>query len=91
MKHAEASPSSHASHGEFAHLDQVVLHDIADNAKLVKVTAAAVGAEGLLEADLHVGNEVAVPRGRQELVRKSAHIHQQTQHGMLYHDITSRD
>lgn len=58
--------------GSEVHLEQVVLHDIADDAKFVKVAAAAVGAKGLLEADLHVGDEVAVPRRRQELVCESA-------------------
>lgn len=55
-----------------AHLCQVILHDITDDAKLIKVPSAALCAKGLLEADLHVGDEVSVPRGRQELIGKSA-------------------
>ena len=54
------------------HLTEVVLHDVADDAELVEVAAAPVRAKGLLEADLHVADEVAVPRGAQELVREPA-------------------
>lgn len=55
---------------ESAYLAKVILHDISDDPKLVKVAASAVGAERLLEADLHIGDEVAVPCGRQKLVGK---------------------
>ena len=55
-----------------AHLCQVILHDIPDDAKLIKVPSAALCAKGLLEANLHIGDEVSVPCGRQELVGKSA-------------------
>ena len=41
----------------------MVLHDVADDAKLVEVAPAALGAEGLLEGDGDVGNGVAVPDG----------------------------
>src|SRR5690606_24291928 len=47
-------------------LEQVVLHDVADDAELVKVAAAALGAEGLLEDDLDVVDVVAVPGGAEE-------------------------
>lgn len=53
-----------------AHLHEVVLHDVPDDAELVKVAPAALRAEGLLEADLDVGDRVAAPGGRQELVGK---------------------
>ena len=55
-----------------AHLCQVILHDISDDAKLIKVSPAALCAKGFLEADLHIGDEVPVPRWGQELVGKSA-------------------
>ncbi len=55
-----------------AHLCQVILHDIPDDAKLIKVPSAALCSKGLLEADLHIGDEIPVPCGRQELVGKSA-------------------
>lgn len=49
----------------------MVLHDIADDAKLVKVPAAALGAEGLLERNLHVVDVMPVPRSPEERVAKS--------------------
>lgn len=36
------------------HLRQVVLQDLTDNAKLVTVSAATIGAKWLLDRDLHV-------------------------------------
>jgi hypothetical protein len=36
------------------HTKHTVLHDIANDAKLVKVTATALGAERLLECDLRM-------------------------------------
>jgi hypothetical protein len=50
----------------------VVLHDIADDPKLVKVSAPALRPKGLLEANLNIGDEVAVPCGVQKLVGKPA-------------------
>eukprot|EP00955_Chlamydomonas_euryale_P079968 363362-Chlamydomonas_euryale.AAC.16 len=44
-----------------AHLHEVVLHDVADNAVLVKVAAATLRTEVLLEDDLHVVDIVAIP------------------------------
>lgn len=38
-----------------------VLHDIADNAKVIKVAATALGAKRLLEGDLDIVNVFAVP------------------------------
>lgn len=35
-------------------LEQVVLHDIPDDAKLIEVAAAPVGAKRLFEADLDI-------------------------------------
>ena len=40
-----------------------VLHDITDDPKLVKVSTASLGAEGLLEGDLNVGDEGLVEGG----------------------------
>lgn len=39
----------------------MVLHDITNDAELVKVTAPAFGAERLFEVDLHRGDVVAIP------------------------------
>ncbi len=54
------------------HLCEVILHDVPDNAKLIKVASPPLSAKGLLEAYLHIGDEVSVPRWRQELIGKSA-------------------
>jgi len=49
----QLAQTAHSSHRhERTHLQQVVLHHVADDAKLVKVAAAALRAEGLLEGDL---------------------------------------
>ncbi len=59
-------------HGEQRqHLEQVVLHDVADDAELVKVPATPLGAERLLERDLDVIDVVAVPGRAQERVAES--------------------
>ena len=57
------------------HLYEVVLHDVADDAELVKVAAAALRAERLLEADLHVADVVPVPGRSEEGVGKAHHQH----------------
>ena len=62
----EGDGALHGDEGE--DLQQVVLHDVADDAELVKVAAAALGAEGLLEDDLDVVDVVAVPGGAEERV-----------------------
>jgi hypothetical protein len=49
----------------------MVLHDVADNAELVKVAASALGAKWLLECDLHIVNVMAVPGGAKEGVSKT--------------------
>jgi len=49
----------------------MVLHDITNDAKLIKVSATSLGAEWLLERDLNVVNVVAVPVGTHELVAES--------------------
>mmetsp|Transcript_23329 Transcript_23329/g.58917 ORF Transcript_23329/g.58917 Transcript_23329/m.58917 type:complete len:213 (-) Transcript_23329:630-1268(-) len=56
------------------HLQQMVLNHVADDADGVKVAAAAVGAEGLLEGDLHVGYVLLVPDARKHNVGE-AHEH----------------
>ena len=55
-----------------ANLQKVVLHDIPDDAKLVKVAAAPLRAEGLLEADLDVADVIPVPCWLDEVVGKPA-------------------
>ena len=52
-------------------LQQVVLQDVPDDAELVKVAAAALSAEGLLEGDNDGGDVVAVPRGAEDGVGES--------------------
>ena len=59
----------------FTHLDEMVLHDIPDNAKLVKVTAPSFGAKRLLERDLDVADVLIIPNGAQEGVCKAQHQH----------------
>jgi hypothetical protein len=49
----------------------MVLHDIANDAKLVKISATPLGTERLLERDLHVVDVVPVPGGTQERVAES--------------------
>jgi hypothetical protein len=49
----------------------MVLHDIADDAKLIEVTTAALGAKGLFEDNLHAGNVMSAPVGAKELVSES--------------------
>jgi hypothetical protein len=48
----------------------MVLHNISDDTKLVKVTTTALGTERLLEGDLDVVDVVSVPGGAKELVTK---------------------
>jgi hypothetical protein len=49
----------------------VVLHDISNDAKLIKVTASALSAERLLEGDLDVVDVVAVPGSAEERVTEA--------------------
>jgi hypothetical protein len=49
----------------------MVLHDITNDAKLVKVTTTAFSAKWLLEGDLHVVNMVSVPGCAKEFVSES--------------------
>ena len=49
-------------HGhEAQYLQQVVLHDVADDAELVEVAAAALRAERLRERDQNAGDVIAMP------------------------------
>ena len=57
-----------------ARLHEVVLHDVANDAKLIKVAAAALSAKRLLEGDLNVGDVVQVPGRPQECICKSQHL-----------------
>ena len=50
-----------------------VLHDVADDTKLVKVPATSLGPERLLERDLNVRNEVLVERRVEHDVGESEH------------------
>lgn len=49
----------------------MVLHDISDNAKLVKVASTALGAKRLLEGDLHIVDVVSVPGSTKEGVAEA--------------------
>jgi hypothetical protein len=49
----------------------MVLHDVADDAKLVKVAAPTLGTKWLLECDLHIIDVMAVPGGAKEGVSKT--------------------
>jgi hypothetical protein len=49
----------------------VVLHDVADDAELVEVAAAALSAERLLEGDADGGNVVAIPGRAKKMVAES--------------------
>lgn len=46
----------------------MVLHDVANDAELVKVAAATLRAEGLLKGDDHAGNVVTVPSGAEDAI-----------------------
>ena len=46
---------------------QVILDDVPDDAELVEVTPAAVGAERLLEGDLDVRDVLVVPHAAKHL------------------------
>lgn len=48
-----------------------VLHDIANNAKLVKVSTSTLGTKRLLECDLDIVNVIAVPGSAKEFVTES--------------------
>lgn len=52
-------------------LQKMVLHDITDDAELVKVPTSAFGTKRLLEGDLDVVDVIAVPGCSQELVTES--------------------
>lgn len=53
----------------------MVLHDIPDDAELIKVAAAALSAEGLLEDNLDIGYVLVVPTGGDEAVGKAHDQH----------------
>lgn len=49
----------------------MVLHDISNNAKLVKVASTALGAERLLECNLDVVNVMSVPGSAEERIAEA--------------------
>mmetsp|Transcript_32334 Transcript_32334/g.70578 ORF Transcript_32334/g.70578 Transcript_32334/m.70578 type:complete len:376 (-) Transcript_32334:225-1352(-) len=55
------------------HLQQMVLHNVADDAVLVEVTPPALGAKGLGEGDLHVADVLARPEGLEQQVGEPQH------------------
>jgi len=57
----------------------MVLHDIADDAKLIKVATTTLGTEGFFEGNLDVVNVISIPSGSEELVTKSQN------QNVLYH------
>ncbi len=60
-------------HGDEAeNLKQMVLHNVADDAKLVEVTTAALGAKRFLEGDQHAGNVLLVPERAEDEVAEPA-------------------
>lgn len=48
----------------------MVLHDIANNTKVVKVAAAALSPKGLLESEDHTGHTVPVPDRSKDTISK---------------------
>jgi hypothetical protein len=59
-------------HGEKSQdLEHMILHDIANDAKFVKVAPTAFRAEGLFEGNLYAVDVVAVPCGTKEFVAES--------------------
>ena len=63
------------------HLEQVVLHDVANDAVVVEVATATVHAQGLLEDDLHVVDVLATPESVDDHVGEARH--QQVLHHLL--------
>jgi hypothetical protein len=56
-------------HGhETQDLQQVVLHNVANDTKFVKVATSSFRSNLLFERDLHVVDIIAVPKGREEYV-----------------------
>jgi hypothetical protein len=49
----------------------MVLHNVTDDAKLIKVPSSTLGTEGLLECDLNIVDVVSVPGGAQERVTET--------------------
>jgi hypothetical protein len=49
----------------------MVLHNVTDDAKLIKVPSSSLGTEGLLECDLNIVDVVSVPGGAQERVTET--------------------
>lgn len=49
----------------------MVLHNVADDAKFVKVTTTSFGAEGFFEGDLDIVDMLAVPGRAKELVAEA--------------------
>jgi len=59
-------------HGEKGQdLKEVVLHDIANDAKLVEVATSAFSTEWLFESNLYVVDMTAIPCGTKEFITKS--------------------
>ena len=53
---------------EGKYLKKVVLHDVSDDSKLVKVSSSSLGSKGFLEGDGDACNGVTVPRGTEDHV-----------------------
>ena len=58
-------------------LEQVVLDDVADDAVLVEVAAAALRAEVLAEDDLHVADVLPAPQRLEHQIREAQHLQPQ--------------
>jgi hypothetical protein len=56
---------------ESKNLEEMVLHNITNDTKLVEVTSTSFSTEGLLESDLNVVDMLSVPCGAEEGVTKS--------------------
>ena len=54
-----------------SNLQKMVLHDVSDDAKLVKVSTPAHSAKGLFEGDDDGGNVVPVPSGAEQDVTET--------------------
>lgn len=58
-----------------SHLYEVILHDIPDDAELIKVSSASFGPKGFLEGNLNIADVLVIPYGPQKSICKSQYQH----------------
>lgn len=56
------------------YLEQMVLHDVSNNTKIIKISTAAFSTKWFFECDLHLGNIVPVPSGIQNSIAEPKNI-----------------